>query len=101
MIKESNILSMLKNPVKKRLLLFTTCFFFLFGCNQSSTRHNGTISISGAFALYPMAVRWAEEYAKIHPEIRIDVSAGGAGKGITDALSKVVDIGLVSRELHQ
>jgi phosphate transport system substrate-binding protein len=58
-----------------------------------------TISISGAFALYPLAVRWAAEFKKIHPEIKIDISAGGAGKGITDVLSGITDIGLVSREL--
>jgi phosphate transport system substrate-binding protein len=58
-----------------------------------------TISISGAFALYPLTVKWAEEYKKTHPDVKIDVSAGGAGKGITDVLSGVTDIGLVSRSL--
>lgn len=60
----------------------------------------GTINISGAFALYPMAIKWAEEFKKINPGISIDVSAGGAGKGIADALSGIVDIGMVSREIH-
>ncbi len=60
----------------------------------------GNISISGAFALYPIAVKWAEEFKKIHPKVKIDISAGGAGKGITDVLSKVTDIGLVSRDLN-
>ena len=60
----------------------------------------GTIRISGAWALYPMMVKWAEEFKKANPGVRIDVSAGGAGKGITDALSGLVDIGMVSRELR-
>jgi phosphate transport system substrate-binding protein len=60
----------------------------------------GNISLSGAFALYPIAVKWAEEFKKIHPKVKIDISAGGAGKGITDVLSKVTDIGLVSRDLN-
>lgn len=59
----------------------------------------GTISISGAFALYPMAVLWAEEFKKLNPEVRIDISAGGAGKGMTDALSQMVDLGMFSREV--
>ena len=42
----------------------------------------GTIRVSGAWALYPMAVRWSEEFKKIHPKVRIDISAGGAGKGV-------------------
>jgi phosphate transport system substrate-binding protein len=60
---------------------------------------SGQISISGAFALYPMTVKWAEEFKKIHPGVRIDISAGGAGKGIADVLSNMVEIGMVSREI--
>ena len=60
----------------------------------------GTISISGAFALYPIAVLWSEDFKKLHPHVRFNISAGGAGKGISDVLSNMVDIGLVSRDLH-
>jgi phosphate transport system substrate-binding protein len=60
----------------------------------------GTIRVSGAWALYPMMIKWAEEFKKIYPQVRIDVSAGGAGKGVTDALTGLVDIGMVSRELR-
>jgi phosphate transport system substrate-binding protein len=47
-----------------------------------------------------MTVKWAEEFRKIHPDVRIDISAGGAGKGIADALSDMVEIGMVSREIY-
>lgn len=66
------------------------------GCRQSSTHH---IRISGAFALYPLAVKWAEEYKKTHPGIQFDISAGGAGKGLTDVLTGADDLGMFSREL--
>src|SRR3954467_2627391 len=59
----------------------------------------GTISISGAFALYPITVKWADEFKKQHPNVKFNISAGGAGKGITDALSGLVDIGLASRDI--
>ncbi|HEY4323306.1 MAG TPA: substrate-binding domain-containing protein [Mucilaginibacter sp.] len=59
----------------------------------------GTISISGAFALYPITVKWADEFKKLHPNVKFNISAGGAGKGITDALSGLVDIGLASRDI--
>ncbi|MFC3197430.1 PstS family phosphate ABC transporter substrate-binding protein [Parapedobacter deserti] len=58
------------------------------------------VSISGAFALYPLVVLWSEAFKAIHPNVRFNISAGGAGKGIADALSGMVDIGLVSREVH-
>ena len=61
----------------------------------------GEISLSGAFALYPLAVQWANDFQALHPGVTIDVSAGGAGKGITDALAQVVDFGMVSRELGE
>ncbi len=79
-------------------LVFATGFFTIrtFAQNKLS----GQISISGAFALYPMTVKWAEEFRKIHPDVRIDISAGGAGKGIADALNGMVEIGMVSREIY-
>jgi phosphate transport system substrate-binding protein len=60
---------------------------------------SGTLTISGAFALYPMMQRWAEEFQALHPDVQFDVSAGGAGKGMADALAGLVDIGMVSREI--
>nr|HPR33107.1 substrate-binding domain-containing protein [Prolixibacteraceae bacterium] len=82
------------------LLLFTQC-------SSSSKKQNtregdslsGYISLSGAFALYPITVMWADEFRKIHPDVKIDVSAGGAGKGMADALSQMVDLGMFSREV--
>ncbi|MDR0814130.1 MAG: PstS family phosphate ABC transporter substrate-binding protein [Bacteroidales bacterium] len=60
----------------------------------------GEITISGAFALYPLAVRWVEEFKELHPGVQIDISAGGAGKGMTDVLTEMVDLGMVSREVY-
>jgi phosphate transport system substrate-binding protein len=68
--------------------------------SYSQEKKSGQISISGAFALYPMVIRWADEYKKINPEVRFDISAGGAGKGISDALNGMVEIGMVSREIY-
>ena len=61
---------------------------------------NPTIRISGAWALYPMMVVWADEYMKIH-DIDIEVTGGGAGKGISDVFSNQSDIGMVSRPLKK
>ena len=60
---------------------------------------SGYITLSGAFALYPLAIQWADEFRRLHPGVDIDISAGGAGKGITDVLADQVDIAMVSREL--
>lgn len=65
----------------------------------STKELEGKISLSGAWALYPMAVRWGEEFQKLHPKVTVNVAAGGAGKGMTDAISGQVDIGMVSRDI--
>jgi phosphate transport system substrate-binding protein len=78
------------------------------GCGQSAGglaigpggSLNGTIAVSGAFALYPMMVRWGEEFQKVHPDVQFDISAGGAGKGMADVLANAVDIGMVSRAVY-
>lgn len=56
------------------------------------------ISVSGAFALFPMMTVWTEEYSKLNPAVKFDVQAGGAGKGMTDVLSGAADIAMLSRE---
>lgn len=65
---------------------------------QGQAQLSGTLTLSGAWAVYPTAVAWAEAFHKLHPGVRVDVSAGGAGKGAADAISGLVDIGMVSRE---
>ena len=97
---------------KRTLFLDRSCFWHLFfylffpACNSSSTPSDkntdplkGKITISGAFALYPLTVKWAQEFQKIHPKVTINISAGGAGKGMADALSKMVDLGMYSKEV--
>ncbi len=66
---------------------------------QTPAEPEGTIRVSGAFALYPMMLKWGEEYQKLHPKVKFDIQAGGAGKGMTDALGGLVDIGMVSRKI--
>lgn len=68
--------------------------------SNGGTDLQGTLTISGAFALYPMMQRWGEEFNKLHPGVQFDISAGGAGKGMADALSGAVDIGMVSRAIN-
>ena len=45
-------------------------------------------------------IRWGEEFQKIHPGVKFNISAGGAGKGMADVLAEAVDIGMVSRQIY-
>lgn len=73
--------------------------YLLSSCGGNKQQE--TISLSGAFALYPLVVKWTEEYKKEHPGVRFNISAGGAGKGMADALSGTVDLGMFSREISE
>ncbi|WP_257667556.1 PstS family phosphate ABC transporter substrate-binding protein [Parapedobacter tibetensis] len=92
----------------KSLVFISTLCAILSGCAPKNSsgwdeegKLQGMISVSGAFALYPLVVLWSEEFKTIHPNVRFNISAGGAGKGIADALSGMVDVGLVSRDIHE
>jgi phosphate transport system substrate-binding protein len=101
--------------VQRKIWIFSVVFiffltFFLVSPGWAQQKGNkpvnspqevqGTIRVSGAWALYPMMVTWGEEFRKIHPKVRIDISAGGAGKGAADALAGLVDLGMVSRQIN-
>jgi phosphate transport system substrate-binding protein len=87
--------------------IFLGLTFMMLGCDLSETNQTAPqpeeqrISLSGAFALYPLAIKWSEEYMKLHPEVKFDIQAGGAGKGLADALSGTVDLGMFSRSITQ
>ncbi|MCB9014377.1 MAG: substrate-binding domain-containing protein [Lentimicrobiaceae bacterium] len=87
--------------MKKAFFIGFVTAAIMFSSCASQKKKDSTISLSGAFALYPLAVKWTEEYQKIHPEIRFNVSGGGAGKGMADALAGTVDLGMFSREISQ
>jgi phosphate transport system substrate-binding protein len=84
-----------------RIAILMLALLIIVPACVSKKRAEDTINISGAFALYPMVVKWSEEYRKERPEIRFNISAGGAGKGMADALAGTVDLGMFSRVIYQ
>ncbi|MBN1582735.1 MAG: substrate-binding domain-containing protein [Anaerolineae bacterium] len=91
------------NKFLQVFLVVTLLGLLLSGCGKTakpgSNEMNGTLTISGAWALYPMVVQWGQEFHKAHAYVQFDISAGGAGKGMADALAGASDIGMVSREI--
>lgn len=86
------------------VLLFTSCFLvsFIGGCSVETTElspSSGRLLITGSSTVAPLVTEMAKRYEALHPDVRIDVQAGGSGKGISDARGGVVDIGMASRAL--
>jgi len=83
----------------KKLIIISLCLLLVgSGCVSDEKKAN-TLTLSGAFALYPMAVKWSEMYKKTNEQVRFNISGGGAGKGMADALAQTVDLGMFSREI--
>ena len=87
-------------PLMAALMVFQSCRHSTQPESVEADNLQGSISISGAFALYPMAVEWTNAFSALHPAVRIDLSSGGAGKGMTDVLNGMVDFAMLSREPH-
>lgn len=97
------MIKIIKKLLYRVLTLFMAVVLLLPSCSteiKHKDKLHGDISVSGAFALYPLTVQWANEFQSKHPSVHISVSAGGAGKGMTDVMNGMVDYGMLSRELH-
>ena len=97
--------------IQNFLILFL-CLAVIPGCNSRQSLKNtrelkdsakkslsGEFSISGAYALYPLVQKWSDEFMKIHPDVRIEITKTGTGQGISEMLDKKIQLAMVSRPL--
>lgn len=86
--------------------LLTTAFL-LSGCapSEASAQHDsaaGTyIQNKGSDTIVNLALAWAEQYQQEHKDVRISVTGGGTGTGITALISGTVDIANASRAMKK
>lgn len=66
---------------------------------QQKSKLTGTISIRGAYALYPLVSKWADDFMKVNPGVSIEVLKSGTGKGIADLLEGKCQLAMISRPL--
>jgi len=83
-------------------------FFLLSGCQnntngEQSGNQNATdyyyLENKGSDTMVNLALYWAEEYQKLHPEVRISVTGGGSGTGISSLINNTVDLANASRQI--
>ncbi|WP_400237384.1 extracellular solute-binding protein [Methanomethylophilus alvi] len=58
-----------------------------------------SITIQGSTTVNPIMMAVEEEYEKIHPNVRISITANGSGTGAAAAINGTADIGMLSRDL--
>jgi phosphate transport system substrate-binding protein len=60
---------------------------------------SGKILITGSTSFLELMGALGEAFSEENPDVTVDVQAGGSGVGISDAINKVNDLGMSSREL--
>ena len=76
------------------------------GCSESgstvfdSDRLTGELTLTGSSTVAPVATEIARRFEAEHPDVRVNVQAGGSSRGIADAERGTADIGMSSRALY-
>jgi phosphate transport system substrate-binding protein len=87
-------------------LVALLCIALLAGCSQPEAASPGAIPNSSAYiqnkgsdTMVNLALAWAERYQQEKPQIRLSVTGGGSGTGISALLNGTVDIANASRAI--
>lgn len=67
--------------------------------DSSSPSASAYIQNKGSDTIVNLGLAWAEAYQKVKPEVRISVTGGGSGTGLTAMISGTVDIASASRKI--
>ena len=82
------------------LLLISGCQTQTGSAQDSQVQASQTaIENKGSDTIVNLALAWAEKYQTIHPEIRLSVTGGGSGTGISALINHSVDIANASRQI--
>lgn len=93
--------------MKQVILLSILLLFLLTGCTGQTETVPGSsdpgsaeyIENKGSDTIVNLALAWAERYQQVNPSVRISVTGGGSGTGITALISGTVDIANASRQI--
>ncbi len=79
----------------KRMFLELVAGMVVLGLTGGVVLADGPLLINGAGATFPYPIysKWFDEYAKIHPDVRINYQSIGSGGGIRQASELMVDFG--------
>lgn len=69
------------------------------GGPNGASQSRALIQNKGSDTMVNLAQAWAEEYAKVAPNVEVEVSGGGSGVGIAALIKGTVDIASASREM--
>lgn len=92
--------------MRKFLTSLLLVFLLIQGCtadqntsSNSSTAPSFYLENKGSDTIVNLALAWAEAYQKIQPEVRISVSGGGSGTGLTALINGSIPLANASRQI--
>ena len=92
--------------MRKFLTSLLLCCLLLQSCTADQNASSGSPAITsyylenkGSDTIVNLALAWAEAYQKIHPEVRISVSGGGSGTGLTALINGSIPLANASRQI--
>lgn len=89
----------------RRFLVILIMLILSTGCapqsvtGETANQQDEYIENKGSDTIVNLALAWAEKYQQINPAVRISVTGGGSGTGITALINKTVDIANASRQI--
>lgn len=80
---------------KKLILIACVVLVVIAGCISTDERTGEAVVLTGAGStfIYPLMSKWAGEYSKVNPNIRINYQSIGSGGGIQQMIAGSIDFG--------
>ncbi|NLJ42733.1 MAG: hypothetical protein GX431_03680 [Bacteroidales bacterium] len=98
--------------VRSKGIILFVILLTIAGCGSPTSEKNATsvtgtakkdisgqFSISGGYALYPLISKLAGDFMSIYPDVKIEVTKVGTGKGIESLLTGSCQVAMISRPL--
>jgi len=64
-----------------------------------ASRAQATVTVKGSDTMVILGQRWAEEFMKKNPDVKLQVTGGGSGTGIAALINGTTDIAMSSRPI--
>ncbi|EJR52427.1 phosphate binding protein [Bacillus cereus VD107] len=87
--------------VSIKVLTLSTCFFCCSMSTAFASNEMGEVRVDGSSTVFPIIEAVAEEYTKVHPNVKISISISGTGGGFNRFSKGEVDINNASRVMKQ
>ncbi|PFJ12637.1 phosphate ABC transporter substrate-binding protein [Bacillus cereus] len=89
----------MRTPTK--VFILSTWFLFVGMSTAFAVNEMGEVRVDGSSTVFPIIEAVAEEYTKVHPNVKISISVSGTGGGFNRFSKGEVDINNASRVMKQ